>query len=417
MDTVNVEDDGNGAEETRAPKPSIEILRPPLRRFRRFIYHNVGPPRMPGAFSLGCWLVERFPGKLPFTKFASPNHYTFYIPPFGTPAYKRVIRGGLLRDLHLGGGPAAVTVAVTGRCPCSCYHCSAHRRSRDGEMDTSELKDVIDQCVDLMVGCVVLTGGEPMMRDDLPDLLSHIERCEATPQMFTSGYFLQRERVRELKEAGLVVLFVSLDSPDAGEHDVARGVEGLFERACAGLRYAAEEGISTGISTFATHEAVEGRYVERFFELGRGLGVSEVTVFDVTPTGKMLDREDMLLTHAEHRRLSELQEGQFVRKDGPKIVTMSYVNETDIIGCFGARYQIHITHDGYVTPCDFMPLHFGNVREEPLRVIWNRMRAHPEYRKKTVSCRMQDLEFRRKYIKKIPPDATLPYPMDRIPIE
>lgn len=151
--------------------------------------------------------------------------------------------------------------------------------------------------------------------------------------------------------------------------------------------------------------------------MGRGLGVSEVTVFDVTPTGKMLDREDMLLTHAEHRRLSELEEGQFVRKDGPKIVTMSYVNETDIIGCFGARYQIHITHDGYVTPCDFMPLHFGNVREEPLRVIWNRMRAHPEYRKKTVSCRMQDLEFRRKYIKKIPPDATLPYPMDRIPIE
>jgi MoaA/NifB/PqqE/SkfB family radical SAM enzyme len=125
----------------------------------------------------------------------------------------------------------------------------------------------------------------------------------------------------------------------------------------------------------------------------------------------------VLLTAAEHRRLSEFQEGQFVRKDGPKIVTMSYVNETDIIGCFGAKYQIHITHDGYVTPCDFTPLHFGNVRKEPLRAIWNRMRAHPEYRKKTVSCRMQDAEFRRKYIKKIPADAALPYPIDRIPME
>jgi MoaA/NifB/PqqE/SkfB family radical SAM enzyme len=416
MDNINVEDDGGSAGDNGVPDSSIEILRPPLRGLRRFVYRNLGPPTIPGTFSLGCWLVQKFPQKLPFTKYASPRHYTFYIPPFGTPAFRRVIRGGLQRDFHLGGGPAAVTVAVTGRCPCSCYHCSAYRRSSDGEMSNTEIKEVIEQCVDLMVGCVVLTGGEPMMRDDLPDLISHVQRCQATPQIFTSGYFLQRERVRELKRAGLEVMFISLDSPDAVEHDEARGVNGLFERACTGLSYAAEEGISTGISTFATHEAVEGRYAERFFELGKRLGAREITVFDVTPTGKMLDREDILLTREEHRHLSGLEEGQFVRKTGPKIVTMSYVNETDIIGCFGAKYQIHITHDGYVTPCDFMPLHFGNVRDEPLRVIWNRMRAHPEYRKKRVSCRMQDPEFRRNYIKQIPEDAVLPYPIDRIQI-
>jgi hypothetical protein len=42
------------------------------------------------------------------------------------------------------------------------------------------------------------------------------------------------------------------------------------------------------------------------------------------------------------------------------------------------------------------------------------MRSHPEYSKKTVSCRMQDPEFRRRYIKRIPPDAVLPYPIDRL---
>jgi MoaA/NifB/PqqE/SkfB family radical SAM enzyme len=414
MDKIDADGDGPG--DTGVTKAPMEISRPPLRRFRRFIYRNVGPPTVPGTFSLGCWLVQASSRGLPLTKYASSDHYTFYLPPFRTPAYRRVMRGGLLRDFHLGGGPAAVTVAVTGRCPCSCYHCSAHRRPPSGEMDTSELKEVIEQCVDLMVGSIVLTGGEPMIRDDLPDLISHIQRCRATPQMFTSGYYLDRESVRELKEAGLTVMFVSLDSPDAGEHDAARGVQGLFERACEGLRYAADEGISAGISTFATHEAVEGRYTERFFELGKRLGVNEITVFDVTPTGKMLDQEEILLTQEEHRYLSELEEGQFVRKDGPKIVTMSYVNETDIIGCFASKYQIHISHDGYVTPCDFMPLHFGNVRHEPLRVIWNRMRAHPEFRNKTVPCRMQDKEFRRNYIRQIPEDAFLPYPIDRIPI-
>ncbi len=393
----------------------IPVLRPPLRRFRRFIYRNMGPPKVPGTFSFGCWLVQRWPQKIPFTKYASPDHYTFYIPRFRTPAYSRVMKGGLLRDFHLGGGPAAVTFAVTAKCPCSCYHCSAHRRPRDGELDTSEAKDVVRQCVDLMAGCVVLTGGEPMARVDLPELIREADRLQAAPQIFTSGYYMERERVRELARSGLQVAFVSLDSPDADVHDAGRGVNGLFERACAGLRFAAEEGISTGISTFATHESVREHYVERFFQLGEELGVRELTVFDVTPTGKMLDREDILLTDEEHLHLSELQEGQFVRQSGPKIVTMSYVNDTSIIGCFGAKYQIHITHDGFVTPCDFMPLHFGNVREEPLSVIWKRMRSHPEWKRRTVSCRMQDPGFRRRYIDPIPADAPLPYPIELIP--
>ncbi|MBU1671582.1 MAG: radical SAM protein [Actinobacteria bacterium] len=399
------------------PSPDMEVRRPPMRRFRRFFYRNLGPPRMPGAFSLGCFLVERFPRRIPFTKFSSPDHYTFYIPRFGTRAYGSVLKGGLLRDFHLGGGPAAVTLAVTSRCPCSCYHCSAYRRSQDGEMDTATVKRVISECADLMMGSIVLTGGEPMMRGDLPELVAHVQRCETTPQIFTSGYFMDRDSVRELADAGLEVVFVSLDSPIASEHDGGRGVEGLFDKACRGLRYSSEAGIHTGISTFATHEGVAGRYVERFYNLGCELDVREITVFDVTPTGRMMDREDLLLTPEEHRHLSGLQEGQFARRRGPKIVTMSYVNETDIIGCFGAKYQLHITHDGFVTPCDFTPLHFGNVGDEPLRTIWNRMTAHPEYRKKTVTCRMQDPEFRRRYIRKIPADAPLPYPMDRIPME
>lgn len=392
------------------------VHRPPLRRFRRFFYRNLGPPSMPASFSLGCYLVEKFPQRIPFTKYASQRHYTFYLPPFKTRAYRKIIVGGVRRDLHLSSGPTAVTLSVTQRCPCSCYHCSADRRPITGEMDTGELKEVIRQCAEMNTGSIVLTGGEPMVRDDLPELIAHIESCDSTSQVFTSGYFLDRDNVSRLAQAGLSVMFVSIDSPVAEEHDRGRGVQGLFERACEGLRMAAGEGISTGISTFATHESVAGGYAERLLELGERLGVKELTVFDVTPTGKMIEREDLLLTGEEHRRLTDLQEGQFARS-GPKIVTMSYVNDTDIIGCFGAKYQLHITHDGYVTPCDFTPLHFGNVREEPLEHIWNRMRAHPEYRKKTVPCRMQDPEFRRRYIHKIPKDASLPYPMDRIPME
>ncbi|MDD5749118.1 MAG: radical SAM protein [Actinomycetota bacterium] len=390
----------------------IKINRPPFRKLRRFFYRNLGPPRMPGSFSLGCYLVERFPERIPFTKYASPNYYTYYIPPFRTRAYKRVVLQGLRRDFHLPSGPAAVTLSLTERCPCSCYHCSAWGRSKGGEMDTQSTKDVIRQCVDMLTGCIVFTGGEPMMREDLCELIEYTTSLDACPQLFTCGYFLDEESVERLARSGLAVLFVSLDSPYGSEHDSGRGVDGLFEKACRGIRLAVRQGISVGISTFATHQFVSGRYAEKFFHLGRQLGVNEITVFDVTPTGKMLRDEELLLTPEEHDHLCQIQEGQYARKDGPKIVTMSYVNDTDIIGCFGAKYQLHITHNGFVTPCDFTPLHFGNVLDEPLRQIWKRMREHPEYSKKLVPCRMQDMSFRKKYIDKIPDDAALPYPIE-----
>ena len=104
---------------------TLKVSKPPLRGFRRFFYRNPGPPRMPGAFSLGVSWCRRCPDWTLFTKYAAPNRYTFYIPSFHTPAFRRVVKSGLLRDFHLGGGPAAVTFAVTARCPCSCYHCSA----------------------------------------------------------------------------------------------------------------------------------------------------------------------------------------------------------------------------------------------------------------------------------------------------
>jgi MoaA/NifB/PqqE/SkfB family radical SAM enzyme len=93
---------------------------------------------------------------------------------------------------------------------------------------------------------------------------------------------------------------------------------------------------------------------------------------------------------------------------------MCHVNDPHIMGCFGVKWQIHVTHNGFVTPCDFNPLHFGNVKEESLWDIWHRMKVHPEYDRKTMTCRMQDPEFRRKYIHKIPDGVELPFPIDMV---
>ena len=70
-----------------------------------------------------------------------------------------------------------------------------------------------------------------------------------------------------------------------------------------------------------------------------------------------------------------------------------------------------MTAQGDVTPCDFTPLSFGNVADEPLATIWRRMTTHPEYRRHSVACRMQDPGFRARYIDPIPPGSSLPHPI------
>jgi MoaA/NifB/PqqE/SkfB family radical SAM enzyme len=77
--------------------------------------------------------------------------------------------------------------------------------------------------------------------------------------------------------------------------------------------------------------------------------------------------------------------------------------------------EIYVTASGDVTPCDFTPLSFGNVREEPPAKIWQRMRAHPSYRARTLTCKMQNPLFRKAFIDPIPEGAVLPYPIAKLP--
>jgi MoaA/NifB/PqqE/SkfB family radical SAM enzyme len=70
---------------------------------------------------------------------------------------------------------------------------------------------------------------------------------------------------------------------------------------------------------------------------------------------------------------------------------------------------------GEVSPCDFSPLSFGNLRDEPLKAIWKRMVRHPAYKHRSSVCRMQSERFRHFYIDPIPDNATLPYDINKLP--
>lgn len=309
--------------------------------------------------------------------------------------------------------PTACTLQITARCQLNCYHCSAARYTTPdrAELSTEEWLSVIRQAEAIGVTNIVFTGGEPLLRPDIFDLIVAVNRDRAQPMMFTNGLLLTEKNVARLADAGLFSLMVSLDDPRPEEHNRLRRSPHLFERATEGLQRVLETDILVGISTYAGPQDVREGRVEQMIEFGREVGVHEITIFDVVPTGKLLSLEqDFLLTPEDKRKLIELERHYNQQEGYPHITTQALVNGPEGSGCFAGCTQFYMTAYGDVDPCDFTPLTFGNIRDEPLFDIWTRMLSHPAYSDRCNHCRMQDPDFRRQYIDPIPDDILLPWP-------
>jgi len=309
--------------------------------------------------------------------------------------------------------PTTCTLQVTARCQLNCFHCSAARyRAPDREeLSTEELKSVIRQSEELGVYNIVLTGGEPLLHPDLFELIEYVDRDRAQPLMFTNGLLITDEKARQLAAAGLYAAMVSIDDPRAEMHETLRCVKGGFEKAIEGARRLIGEGVLVGISTYASPEDVNEGRVEEMIELTREIGAEEITIFDLVPTGKLLGTEvDGLLSHDDKERLIAIEEEYNGREGYPHVITQAKVNGPKGTGCFAGFIQFYMTAYGDINPCDFTPLTFGNVRDESLAEIWDRMQEHPAYCERCDHCRMQDAQFRARYIDHIPPDVLLPWP-------
>ena len=340
--------------------------------------------------------------------------YTLYQPPLPSAPAMKVLASRLVLAETGRPLPATHTMQITSACQCDCVHCSAarHRRPGQAELTTEECKALIRQSEALGVVNIVFTGGEPMLRRDLYDLISFVDTREAICTMFTNGMLLTDENVKRLRDAGLFSLMVSLDTPDPAEHNRMRRAERCWERATEGLQRCLEAGLLCGLSTYATPERLRNGQVMEMIELARNLRAHEITIFDVVPTGRLLrEDESALLTDEDKVALCALEEKINARPGYPHVTTQAHVNGPTGAGCYAAWFQFYTTAYGDLMPCDFTPLSFGSIRLEPLRAIWERMTSHAAYCVQSNHCRMQDRAFRREWIDRIPARGPFPHPV------
>lgn len=224
---------------------------------------------------------------------------------------------------------------------------------------------------------LVLSGGEPLLRKDIYEIVEYASSGGFITVLGTNGILLTKERVKLLKGAGLRGVGVSIDSVNPNEHDRFRGSEGAWELSVSGLRYAREAGIETQIDATLTDRNYQE--IDSFVEFGVGLGVKAINFFFLICTGRAMKTDistDIYETALNSVAKKIIKERRLMvrARCAPHIYRILYEEGYSIPpgtrGCLAGRSYMRIDPEGNVTPCPYMPLVIGNVRNLSLIEIW-----------------------------------------------
>ncbi len=276
----------------------------------------------------------------------------------------------------------SVTLAVTNRCMFNCWHCyNAGRSQVDLTIET--LKRVITELQDRGAVMVTLTGGEPLLRNDLGDIVRLFDERSCVI-VGTTGAGLTAEHARGLRSGGAFGVGISLDSTDQGEHDRMRGKNGAYRMALDALETARESGLYPYIVSVATREFLQPDHFMSFMRFAAQAGAMEVHLLEPSATGKLDGRMDVLLGNAERQLILDYQRQVAQNDDLPILSSYGYLESAEAFGCGAGLTHLYIDGSGEVCPCQFAPLSFGNVAHESLANILDRMGRY--FCKPRTSC-------------------------------
>lgn len=297
------------------------------------------------------------------------------------------------------GAPFQVVWDVTYGCNLRCQHCYASAgKARADELSTDEALMAIDQFAAMGVPIIAFSGGEPLVRSDILQLIRHASDKGIFVAIATNGTLITKEKARELKEAGLQYLQISVDGAKAETHDTFRGIPGSFDRTLEGIRSSVAEGFFVNISTTVTKRNVDE--VPRIIDMCRNLGVDWFMAYNFIPAGRGKDMIDIDLSPEEREGLLKVlykansgsgmqvltTAPQFARvalqqcSGSSSIMSTHFYNQAVdknllglsefIGGCGAGRFYMALRANGNIDPCVFFPKTVGNIRHDDLKEIW-----------------------------------------------
>lgn len=269
--------------------------------------------------------------------------------------------------------PISMYVAVTGKCMYNCKHCSNSFRKDNEELSTNDLTNLVEQLLDMGVSIIGFTGGEPLLRDDLCEIISKVDdRAESV--VFTSGYSLSSEYAQSLANAGLNTIGISLDHFNEQTFDNMRGRVGAFQNSLTAIKNAANAGIYTMVQTVVKPKDFSDNHLWKLAELISTTKAHEIRVLETIPAGNLLKcSKGSFFTMDERNKLIDFQRKANRIKGFPKITVFAHTESHDLFGCGAGTQHSYIDCNGNLCPCDFVPLSFGNVKTASIDQLWKEM--------------------------------------------
>ncbi|WP_292459404.1 radical SAM/SPASM domain-containing protein [Methanothermococcus sp.] len=305
-----------------------------------------------------------------------------------------VIRGLLyfgVRRPFVSGAPFLVVWDITYKCNLRCKHCYANAgKPLIDELNTEEAKHVIDILARAGVVALAFSGGEPLMRKDLFELIDKAKEYEMQVSIATNGTLLTKEKVKRLKEHGVDFIQISLDGLKES-HEKFRGIEGIFDKTVEGIKNVVDSGIICAIAMTATK--LNFKDVMGVMGLAEELGVDQFMLYNYIPVGagsydidiSPEEREHLLNILWEHLQSRGSKKPAFlstapyysrIALQHNKCYLASHFANVDldendklktlanfIGGCGCGRFYLSLRANGDIQPCVFFPLKLGNIKE------------------------------------------------------
>jgi AdoMet-dependent heme synthase len=288
--------------------------------------------------------------------------------------------------------PMLVIWECTQACDLACVHCRASAQSERNpqELTTEQGYRLLDEIRSFGEPLMVFTGGDPLKRPDLYDLIRYAVKIGLRTNVTPSATpLLTPEAIDGFKAAGVSRMAISLDGPDAQSHDDFRGVPGTFDRAMMALRHARDIGLDTQFQTTVTKRNMHR--LPEMAEIAKEVRTKMWSLFFLIVTGRALENDD--LAAAEYEKVFEFmyelsktaafgikttEAMHYRRYVAQRIKAEHGVTENEnakgvawrTAGVSDGKGFVFVSHQGEIFPSGFLPVSGGNVLRNSLTDVY-----------------------------------------------
>lgn len=286
--------------------------------------------------------------------------------------FHRLVGGYLKSKFQKSGGSMRfMDIALSYKCNFVCHHCSAldlERQDKKG-LTLQEYQGVAQQAMKMGVVAFHFTGGEPLLRNDIFDIIKVFNPNRNLISIQTNGWHVDEAFLKQYCDIGGNILCISVDSSVAKKHDDFRRKEGSWDRAIWALKRAKQCRLQTLMSFTLTHQNMGNGEFDKMIALSKEVGAT-LSLNLAVPAGKWRGAESFLLDATDRKNLNAaLRKHPHVRTD--------FESNWNAKGCPAFKEKCYLTPYGDILPCPFIQVSFGNIRMQPLSGIRDTALQHP----------------------------------------